>query len=630
MLTMATAAAGRCWRCLLVLLIAAVPSSAWCPTSTSMTITMAKKKSTPSSIGARGVAGVLARQNNAVLLVDVNNVRGATGFKCTTASFLEQLAQWAASTGDAKRTIAVVDHGATGGAFVYREMVVVFAGPNRTADDVIAHDTLWWSATMQAPAVVVTSDGELRQRCLRPFKRSRRGAGATDAAGAEPSQQPVNVFGSAQFAEALNSFNGASIGGDEGHSLRPLLAVESAMREAALVSDTRYFKKRRAKLVAQARRADRLGGSNAGAGAGTGVDAVVDAGVPRKPTTVLDFKFTERTWHRVLSAERLRRSLTPFPTDTAGHANSGTAEYARSCHGSGLDGGSPPARSLLSDHRLRRDSRQRTNLLRFVAAAVAPLRMVAEATGEAGSGSESGSGSDAPDTLLRLESEARADAEAIAAAEAEVRELERELGTAGTAQPTFPMALEGPLRRFIAAQGGSRGVDKLALAFAEAHPLPLEQVWSTRSIKEKVNEVAVKERRGPGALWPTFEWSGSASSINLVNHCGDRQPVSRRSNCSTKSLPDHLLRWHLRVDDMNGDEGGVEERDDGVDAWVAGFKGSRRRMRRHLKKRGHSGKSGSRASRGGDSTRSRQELYEAQREEEALGLAALEVWLALE
>ena len=612
--------AGRRCICLLVLLIAA-PSWAWWSPAPSMTITMAKKKSTPSSIGARGVAGVLARQNNAVLLVDVNNVRGATGFKCTTASFLEQLAQWAASAGDAKRTIAVVDHGAAGGAFVYREMVVVFAGPNRTADDVIAHDTLWWSTTMQAPAVVVTSDGELRQRCLRPFKRSRRGAGATAAAEAEPSQQPVNVFGSSQFAETLNSFSGASIDRDEGHSLRPLLAVESAMREAALVSDTRYFKKRRAKLVALARRADSTGGGSTGAGA----RADVGAAVTRKPTTVLDFKFTERTWHRVLSAERLRRSLTPFPTDTTGDAASGTAEYARNCHSSGSDGAPPPARSLLTDHRLRRDSRQRTSLLRFVAAAVAPLGVGAEVGDEAGSGS----GSDAQGTLLRLESEARADAEAVAAAEAEVRELERELGSAGTAKPTtFPTALEEPLRRFIATQGGSQGVDKLSLAFAEAHPLPLEQAWSIRSIKEKVNEVAVKERRGPGAL-PTFEWS-EAPSAPLVNRCTNRQSISRFFNSSATPFPDHLLRWHLHVDDVSGDKGGVEERGDGVDAWVAGFKGSRRRMRRQLKKRGNSGRSSSRAGRGGDSTRSRQELYEAQRKEERAGLAALEVWLALE
>lgn len=132
-------------------------------------------------------------KKDVLLVVDANNVRGKSDFKMTNRDLLIQLKSWRKSRFPNINIICVVDHGSLPALFSYDGLgLVEFAGPNRTADDVIAQSARWFSNTSMGEAssdyeeenkdcdvFIVTSDGGLRQRCLaanRPgnFKRKRK------------------------------------------------------------------------------------------------------------------------------------------------------------------------------------------------------------------------------------------------------------------------------------------------------------------------------------------------------------------------------------------------------------------------------------------------------------------------
>jgi hypothetical protein len=88
-----------------------------------------------------------------ILLVESNNVRGKEDFQLTNSGLLKKLQWWRrqsfSSDSNSNRTtrmniVCVMDHGSQAGTFSYEGLgLVVFAGPNRTADDVIAQATRW-------------------------------------------------------------------------------------------------------------------------------------------------------------------------------------------------------------------------------------------------------------------------------------------------------------------------------------------------------------------------------------------------------------------------------------------------------------------------------------------------------
>lgn len=130
------------------------------------------------------------RYRGAAVLIDVENVRGATDFALDHASLLAGLAAW---TAPGRTVVAVVDHGAAptahllpsrlrgGGARgAAASFCVTFAGPDATADDVVARDARWLLYAPGSAArrvAVVTSDRELMARC-RSAARSDVGGSA--------------------------------------------------------------------------------------------------------------------------------------------------------------------------------------------------------------------------------------------------------------------------------------------------------------------------------------------------------------------------------------------------------------------------------------------------------------------
>ena len=105
--------------------------------------------------------------DNTVIVVDADNVRG----KC---NFLPQISLIAKTVKFAKRQRLlgnmhlVFDHGQEYWPYHLKrsQMNVVFAGPKRTADDVIVNHIPFFFQH-SAPALVVTADAELKERCRR-------------------------------------------------------------------------------------------------------------------------------------------------------------------------------------------------------------------------------------------------------------------------------------------------------------------------------------------------------------------------------------------------------------------------------------------------------------------------------
>ena len=111
------------------------------------------------------------------LLVDANNVRGATAFRLTTGALVDLAEAWAHSNGLRGRVHLVWDHGCKPDALTSRGLEHVFAGPRQSADDMIA---------AQVPLLlkggervcVVTADRELIFRAKHAAASSGAGRGA--------------------------------------------------------------------------------------------------------------------------------------------------------------------------------------------------------------------------------------------------------------------------------------------------------------------------------------------------------------------------------------------------------------------------------------------------------------------
>lgn len=96
-------------------------------------------------------------------MIDVENLRGKSGFALSHREVINAIAAW----GD-DRSILIVDHGSLPSTLWMNDagMAVVFAGPSCKADDVIANDLVpYFSELLQL--TVVTADNELIQRCRR-------------------------------------------------------------------------------------------------------------------------------------------------------------------------------------------------------------------------------------------------------------------------------------------------------------------------------------------------------------------------------------------------------------------------------------------------------------------------------
>ena len=106
----------------------------------------------------------------AIVLIDVGNFRGKSGFALSHAELVHGLSVW---TGICQLSL-IVDHGNVGAAnyIPTSQLAIVFAGRRCKADDVIAHDVHDFLATTSTVirtnvVVVVLADPGLIDRCRR-------------------------------------------------------------------------------------------------------------------------------------------------------------------------------------------------------------------------------------------------------------------------------------------------------------------------------------------------------------------------------------------------------------------------------------------------------------------------------
>ena len=513
-----------------------------------------------------------------VVVVDFNNVRGKTGFRETSASFMQLLADWAKSTGGpAARVVCVVDHGVEPGAALHRgcdHLLTAFAGPNRTADDVIATVAKSFAEEGGHDVLVFTSDRELSSRCTSWQGRRRRArpsdATATDAdpkAAATPTTTGhVQVMASATMLSLLDSFQGSraveesSGGALEDELLEAVRLSEGGLRHYENYRDKRHFKQRRLR-----RRKRRLNTVEAAMNAEAGLETAPPGDSPLAPDSegahrdsplapddlavaLAPMPFSERTWHRVLTAERLRRAVL-----RGGHLADGgekdrgvppfIAEWATTMNTKGAAAGREQRHAdgqqrhgILRDHRLRHDANQRNQLERFV---VADAELRSE-----GTESEDGTGEDGTGEA------AGADDEAPAAPVVETSSAQEAEGNSSGEK------VEALLRSFVASGGGGAdGVDPLLETFllwaksdAQANAEDLEELaaMNWRGLKEALKGAAVREKRPP----------------------------------------DYILRWHA-VDSSsasNDSTGSTKEKILEAEEVYALFRGQRRKARRFLKR----------------------------------------------
>ena len=118
--------------------------------------------------GLRSQIGTLAP--GSCVLVDVENLRGKSGFRVDHATMVAALARWSSEWELDGRVVLAFDHGSQRCGFYLPplRMGVIFSGPRDKADDVLVE------CVRRAPgseALVVTADGELRSRCRRASRR---------------------------------------------------------------------------------------------------------------------------------------------------------------------------------------------------------------------------------------------------------------------------------------------------------------------------------------------------------------------------------------------------------------------------------------------------------------------------
>lgn len=163
----------------------------------------------PAQLSA-AVAALTASREDTALIIDGNNVRGLTGFRWSKAQLSYMVDRFTRALGLDGRVAIVWDHGAQPEAHLVDGAVVhMFAGPNSTADDVIAAcaATVLHDASSPSSVWVATSDRELVQRSQLPWlsQPPPSGGASTKPRGERVRQRrsQVRVLGSLRLAAML-------------------------------------------------------------------------------------------------------------------------------------------------------------------------------------------------------------------------------------------------------------------------------------------------------------------------------------------------------------------------------------------------------------------------------------------
>ena len=113
--------------------------------------------------------------SDGVVLVDVENVRGKSGFTLGHEELLGEAARWAQHRNLHGRVVLVVDHGARTAAYYLRQLglAVAFSGRRQSADDMIAKQVPYVQRQLARDVCVVTGDVGLKTRCQQKSVHAR-------------------------------------------------------------------------------------------------------------------------------------------------------------------------------------------------------------------------------------------------------------------------------------------------------------------------------------------------------------------------------------------------------------------------------------------------------------------------
>ena len=331
-----------------------------------------------------------------LLIVDTNNVRGKSDFALWNCDLLPLLTtlrkQYQPSTEQEQpqsqqqllHIVYVMDHGCRPQVFDYDDGLIVFAGPHRTADDVIAQATRFFvesTTTTSAVAsrsgreeegheeegcqvVVVTSDGELKQRCLR---QRGGGRGDDDYKRKKDKSSPIKVVGSPTLVSTLKTLESDKSSIVSKDFLKDLERIESDVRWCTALHPPFSTGAKKTEALAH--------------GPWTSDLFEIVSSHEIFPRSV----FSELTWHRVLVAEAMRNLLEVAQTPPSSSSSASSATPMRSSpseplnnqhgvlsayktfyenhqtdnsSGSGVD-------TMFLDHRIRRDPYLQQQLLSY-------------------------------------------------------------------------------------------------------------------------------------------------------------------------------------------------------------------------------------------------------------------------
>lgn len=309
----------------------------------------------------------LEQGNDAILLVDANNVRGKTDFEWTNHDLLQLLRAYKRSQKAGNlEIICVMDHGSRPQTFPYDFGLLVWAGPNQTADDVIAAATRWLTASADdACLFVITSDRELRQRCLR-----NNCPGNTGIKKKRRQKDSIKVFPSTSLVSSLSEqkidlqqcgageiqrqdkdaakiearFLELEVELRQFSSLQPFWSLQNERQ-----ADTEQQEQWHTRVLRSPGDRDR---SNH------------DAGTPLRR-----HMWNEKTWNRVLFAEHFRRSMVSSSPEKSPLRGGHLGDFQRKfkSKNAGEDG---PI-SMFLDHRIESDPYQQQALLHYLDKSVA-------------------------------------------------------------------------------------------------------------------------------------------------------------------------------------------------------------------------------------------------------------------
>lgn len=239
-------------------------------------------------------------ERNVILMVDSNNVRGKEDFKLTNSELFSKLKAWRRQLYPTLNIVCHVDHGSLPDIFEYDGLgLVQFAGPNRTADDAIAQSAYWFSnvtihdehveENTDLDVFVITSDNGLKLRCLQSngnFKRKRK------------VKENVKVFASQQLLQSFERIQNDDSTETEDGKTNPLhQTLEEQVLQVEM--DLRSYEQLRPPWPNQAAKAEAMA-------AGPWVSSLLGASKkPEYPT----YSFNEKTWHRIVVAENMRRRM---------------------------------------------------------------------------------------------------------------------------------------------------------------------------------------------------------------------------------------------------------------------------------------------------------------------------------